>query len=203
MQNALLAAVPPPVVVSYSARIQNWCKMLSWLPCLLLWWFPTQLVFKTKCSPGCFTSPVVFICTFSFKTDARCWLGCAALGWNEDRRLLEDRCVNQRLHTQSVARLPLRSPVRFLAGTVTLSNRLTVSVFLAVGSSLCSFPAFLEELCATLGVLRANDRTLHDRVSGSGYTTTNTNNVTFDRIISNGNTNILTPIATRIQIAVQ
>ena len=40
MQNTHLAALAPPVVVSYSILIQNWWKMPIWLPCLLLWLFP-------------------------------------------------------------------------------------------------------------------------------------------------------------------
>ena len=35
VQTDLLAALPPPVVVSYLILIRNLCKMLSWLPCLL------------------------------------------------------------------------------------------------------------------------------------------------------------------------
>ena len=32
----LLAALPPPVLVSYWRTIQIWCTILSWLPCLIL-----------------------------------------------------------------------------------------------------------------------------------------------------------------------
>ena len=55
MQNALLAASPPLVVVSYSILIQNGCKILIWLPRLLLGRFLIQFLFKidTKCSSGC------------------------------------------------------------------------------------------------------------------------------------------------------
>ena len=59
MQTALLAALPPPVVVSYSILIHIWWKMLFWLPCLLLWWFLIQFLFRfdAKCSSGCLASP--------------------------------------------------------------------------------------------------------------------------------------------------
>ena len=58
MQNALWAALAPPVAVPHSILIQNWCKMLSGLPWLLLWWFPMQRLFKgdAKCSLDCLGS---------------------------------------------------------------------------------------------------------------------------------------------------
>ena len=34
MQSPLLAALPPPVVVSYWFPFQIWCNILSWLPCM-------------------------------------------------------------------------------------------------------------------------------------------------------------------------
>ena len=79
MQNALLAALPPPVVVSYSALIQNWCKLISWLPCLLLWWFLIHVLFKidANCSLGCLVSSCGgFRIRYLFKIDAKCFSGC-------------------------------------------------------------------------------------------------------------------------------
>ena len=58
MQNAPLAALPHLVAVSHSSLIQNRCKMFQWLPCLLLWWFLIECSYKTdaKCSLGCIAS---------------------------------------------------------------------------------------------------------------------------------------------------
>ena len=46
MENTPLAALALPVVVSYSILIQIWCKLLVWLPCLLLWSFAIQFLFN-------------------------------------------------------------------------------------------------------------------------------------------------------------
>ena len=58
MPNPLLAALSPPVVVSYSILNQIWYKILSWLPCLLLWSSLIQFLFKSdaKSSSGCLAS---------------------------------------------------------------------------------------------------------------------------------------------------
>ena len=55
LQNALLAALTPPVVLSYPILIQNRCKRLFWMPCQ---WLLIQSLFKIdgKCSPGCIAS---------------------------------------------------------------------------------------------------------------------------------------------------
>ena len=73
-QNPLLAALPPPVVVSYWLLIQKWSKsspgclassgdrflltsyskvikILSWLPCFLLWSFCIDFLFKAYQHP--------------------------------------------------------------------------------------------------------------------------------------------------------
>ena len=79
MQNAHLAALPPPVVASYAILIQNTCKMLSGLPCLLLWWFLIQFVFKAVaiCSLGSLGySCGWFLIQILFKVDAKCSSGC-------------------------------------------------------------------------------------------------------------------------------
>ena len=78
MQNDLLAALPPPVVASYSILVQNWCKMLSGLTCLLLWWFLIQFSFKidAKCSSGCRLLLWWFLIQFSFKINVKCSLDC-------------------------------------------------------------------------------------------------------------------------------
>ena len=55
MQNALLVTLLPPDVVSCSVLIQNWCKILFFQPCFLLWSFLLQSLLKTdaKCSFSC------------------------------------------------------------------------------------------------------------------------------------------------------
>ena len=45
-KNAPLVSLPPPVFISYSLLIQICSKMILWLPCLLLWSFPIQFLFK-------------------------------------------------------------------------------------------------------------------------------------------------------------
>ena len=98
------AALPPPVVVSCSILIQNWCKMLSWLPCLLLLWLLIQFLFKIDAnwSSGCLASSCggslfnsysklmqiarlvaasscgCFLIQFLCKTDTKCSSGCVA-----------------------------------------------------------------------------------------------------------------------------
>ena len=58
MQNCALAALAPPVVGPYSTLIENQCKMVIWLPWLLLWSFLIQFLLKidAKLSSGCLGS---------------------------------------------------------------------------------------------------------------------------------------------------
>ena len=54
MENVVLAAASPSVVVSTWILIQNWCQILYWQLCLLLWWFIIKLFFKIDAK--CFAS---------------------------------------------------------------------------------------------------------------------------------------------------
>ena len=42
MQIHIFGCLHPPVVISHSILIQNWCKFIFWMPCLLLWSFLIQ-----------------------------------------------------------------------------------------------------------------------------------------------------------------
>ena len=72
MQNALLAALPPPVAVSYSILIQNLCKMLIWLPCLLLWWFLVQFLLKLLQNAHLAALPPLVVVSYSSRIQNLC-----------------------------------------------------------------------------------------------------------------------------------
>ena len=47
----VVAAVLPPVAVAYWIPAHIWCNMPSWLPCLLLWSFLIDFLFKSYQNP--------------------------------------------------------------------------------------------------------------------------------------------------------
>ena len=74
MQYPLLAALPPPLVVSYLIPFLIWCNILPLLPCIPLWSFLIEFLFKYDAisCPGCLTYrlPWWFRIEFLFKYDA-------------------------------------------------------------------------------------------------------------------------------------
>ena len=57
-QRLVVAALLPPVAVVYWIPAQIWCNMPSWLPCILLWSFLIESLFKYDAisSLGCLAS---------------------------------------------------------------------------------------------------------------------------------------------------
>ena len=89
MRYPLLAALPPPVLVSYWRTIQIWCTILFSLPCLLLFSFLIEELFKygALSSLGCpaSSSPVFasysipIVIWFNILSSLHCLLLCSFL----------------------------------------------------------------------------------------------------------------------------